>query len=223
VFPRSCAPLPFQPDLSQELKATLAKLTKLQALYKSSLKLSQSQVNLNLALSKALDASKAEIEMFKQDVHMLDDLVAAEQAKTKAAQDKSKAEVKMLVADGKTLIDRVAAEQAKAKAAQKEVELYVALLNNAEKTADANDDKYCSLLYDAETEIGTLKAEAGELKTEKSALKALLNAERLKNKTLVESLSKGLAMFEQPPLDNGLQQVAPPPDSPWDSFLNGGE
>ena len=87
LFLRSSAPLPFQPDLSQELKATLAKLTKLQALYKSSLKLSQSQVNLNLALSKALDASKAEIELFKLDVHMLDDLVAAEQAKTNAAQD----------------------------------------------------------------------------------------------------------------------------------------
>ena len=59
----------------------------MQTLYKSSLNLSLSQVNLNLALSKALDASKAEIGMFKLGVHMLDDLVAAKQAKTKAAQD----------------------------------------------------------------------------------------------------------------------------------------
>ena len=65
----------------------------------------------------------------------------------------------------------MAAEQAKTKAAQMEVELYVALLNDAEKTAGANGDMRCLLLYDAETEIGTLKAVVGERK-ENVALKA---------------------------------------------------
>ncbi len=184
-------------------------------------------IETSLVLVKVAKTAQDEVASLKEQLKVAKMQYSQWADKTEEALDMSKAEVKMLVADGKTLIDRVAAEQAKAKAAQKEVGLYVALLNDAEKKVDYSEmrlnivsDKYVSQLYDAETEIGTLKAEAGELKTEKIALKALLNAERLKNKMLVESLSKGLAMFEQPPLDNGVQQAAPP-DSPWTIFLNG--
>ncbi len=105
------------------------------------------------------------------------------------------------------------------KTSKKEVELYVQLLNAAETTADANDVHIARL----NTEVGELKEllkteqdkrEAAEKEVgfsavmfeyaenkadaEICALEALLNAERLKHKTLVDSLSNMRVVLDEP-------------------------
>ena len=122
--------------------------------------------------AKEVASLKAELKMLKSDVSVLVNRVAAEQIKRKAAQEESHelwAQIKDLKEQYAEWNKGAEADHAKAvatlKTAKKEIEIYMALLNDAEKKADA----------------------------EISALKTLLNAERLKNANALQLLDMPIA------------------------------